>query len=159
MNLLKELLDLDSTLISEDDSIEVKNASEVWAENKEESLIYIPKTIFSVKKDESNEKYHVSVEVGNSRKPFAVLSKLDLDSSFIPVRPNQIPDAEGYSKYRNTDEIQAIKYTGDTIQIESNDETILLHKGDYLIQRPNSSGKFIYEVKKSSNFEAKFEAK
>lgn len=150
--LLKELFNLN------EEAIEVRPASDVWAENKDSSKTYISNTVYFVKKKDGGEKYDVSTEVGTSRKPFATLSKVDLDTSFTPIRAKQTPDAEGYTQYRDVDEVEAFKSTADTTKVDLEGSTGLLSKGDYLMRKAEGDN-FTYEVKKAKDFEATYEAK
>jgi hypothetical protein len=137
-----------------EEAVEVKPAQDIWTENKDSAKTYVSNTVYFVKKLE-NEKYDVTTEEGTTRKPFAVLSKIDLDKSFTPIRAKQTPDAEGYTQYRDLEELEAFKSDADTVKLD-NDE--LLAKGDYLIRKTDGTN-FTYEVKKAKDFEAQYEEK
>lgn len=141
-----------------EEAIEVKEASDVWAESKDTSKTYISRTVYSVKGIEGGEKFDVSTEEGSVRKQFATLSRIDLDKSFTPIRPNQSPDAEGYTQYRDVDEVEAFKYEGDTVKVDLGGEEVLLSKGDYLVRKTEGND-FVYEVKTSKIFDSKYTAK
>ena len=140
--------------VIKEEAIEVKAASAIWSENKDSSKKYISNTVYFVKKLDGGEKYEVTTESGNERKPFATLSKVDLDKSFTELRANQTPDAEGYTKYRDLEDVEAFKYASDTVKV---DETTVLSKGDYLMRKPDGD-QFVYEVKKAKDFEAEYTA-
>lgn len=148
-----KLNELFGTSLNEEE-ITVTAPEDVWAQNKDSSKTYISSTTYGVKKLEGGLKFEVTTSEGNERKPFANLTKLALDQSFTPVRPNQNPDAEGYTSYRKVDEIEAFKYTADTVKLNG----VLISKGDYLIRTPKGD-QFTYEVKKSKDFEASFTEK
>lgn len=141
-----------------EEAIEVKEASDVWAESKDTSKTYISRTVYSVKGIEGGEKFDVSTEEGSVRKQFATLSRIDLDKSFTPIRPNQSPDAEGYTQYRDVDEVEAFKYEGDTVKVDLGGEEVLLSKGDYLVRKTEGND-FVYEVKTSKIFDSKYTTK
>lgn len=141
-----------------EEAIEVKPAADVWAESKDLSKTYISNTVYSVKGIEGGKKFDVSTEEGSVRKPFATLSRIDLDASFTPIRPKQSPDAEGYTQYRDIDEVEAFKYEGDTIKVDLEGEVKLLSKGDYLVRKTEGDD-FVYEVKTSKVFDSKYTTK
>lgn len=146
--LLKEANRLGLIDLSEE-AIEVKSPEDIWAENKDSVKTYIANTVYYVKKLDGGQKYEVTITDGTERKPFANLTKQALDLSFTPVRPNENPDAEGFTQYRKGGEVEAFKYTDGTIKVNS----VLLAKGDYLIRSPKGD-EFVYEVKKAKDFEA-----
>lgn len=86
---------------------------------------------------------------------FATLSKSDLDKSFVPVRAKQTPDAEGYTQYRDIDEVEAFKYTDDTIKVIIDGVSMIFNTGDYMIRKISGSN-FVYEVKKAKDFDGNF---
>lgn len=145
--LLKELVRL------HEEAIEDRTAEDVWAEGKDESKTYISNTTYYARVGK-NGQYEVVVSSGTSRKPFAMLDKVELDKSFTPVRANQEPDAEGFTQYRKVDEAEAIQFTGDTCKVGG----ILINKGDYLVRTADGND-FKYEVKKARDFEANYTEK
>jgi hypothetical protein len=148
-----KLNELFGTNLNEEE-ITVTAPEDVWAQNKDDAKTYISNTVYGVKKLEGGLKFEVTVTDGNERKPFANLTKQALDQSFTPVRPNQTPDAEGYTQYRKSDEVEAFQYTGDTEKLNG----VLISKGDYLIKTPKGD-QFVYEVKKAKDFEAQYTEK
>ena len=76
----------------------------------------------------------------------------------MPMRPNQTPDAEGFTQYRDIDETEAFEYTGDTINVDTGSTTATLAKGDYLLRKADGNN-FVYSVKKSSDFDSNFAEK
>lgn len=157
--LRKDIATLDSLLREAkllglyEEEIPTKPASEVWDENKDSASEYISNVEYFVRRPEGSEKFEVTVVQGTERKPFAVLSRQDLDAGFTPIRPNQTPDAEGYTQYRDLKEVIALKYTGDTVKVDVGaDVPALLKKGDYLIRKAQGNN-FAYEVKPAKDFE------
>jgi hypothetical protein len=148
-----KLNELFGTTLNEED-ITVTAPEDVWAQNADSSKTYINNTVYGVKKLDGGMKYEVTITSGTERKPFANLTKQALDQAFTPVRPNQNPDAEGYTQYRKVDEVEAFKYTGDTEKLNG----VLISKGDYLIKTPKGD-QFAYEVKKAKDFEAMYTEK
>lgn len=155
MKLLKELLNLRSLT---EEAIEVKPAADVWADNKDDAETYISNTDYSVRKVDGGVKYEVTIEAGSQRKPFAVLSRAELDASFTPIRANQTPDVEGYTSYRSADELDAFKYNGDTIKVDLSTGQALLNKGDYLVRKTKGND-FTYETKKAKDFDTIYTTK
>lgn len=141
-----------------EEAIEVRPAADVWKDSKDDSKTYISNAEYFVKKIQGGAKFEVTTVENNERKPFATLTKLALDSSFTPMRPNQIPDAEGFVQYRDVDEIEAFKYDGDTINVDLDGETVKLGKGDYLL-RSSDDTDFKYEVKTAQDFDEVYSEK
>lgn len=142
-----------------EEAITVKPAPEVWADNKDDAKTYITNTVYFVRKLDGGTKYEVTIEDGTTRKVFATMTRPELDKAFTPIRAKQTPDAEGYTQYRNLDEIEAFKYTDDTIKVEDEGRgTYLLNKGDYLLKMARDDI-FIYEVKKAKDFETIYSPK
>jgi hypothetical protein len=140
-----------------EEAIPIKMASDVWKDHKDDAKNYISNQVYYVKPD--GDKFLVTIEQNNKRKTFATLSKVELDKSFVEVRPNQTPDAEGFIQYRYVDQIEAFKFDDDTIKVElDNGDQLLLNLGDYLTRKANEND-FTYEVKKSKDFETHYEQK
>jgi hypothetical protein len=157
MSLIQELLALRQQKLDED-AIEVQSADQVWQDNGTDSKTFISNAVYYVRPMKDTDKFEIVVEANNQRKPFATLTKADLDKSFTPMRANQTPDAEGFTQYRDIDETEAFEYTGDTINVETGSTTVTLAKGDYLLRRADGND-FIYSTKKSTDFEANFAEK
>lgn len=157
MSLIQELLHLRQQKLDED-AIEVQTADQVWKDNGTDSMTFISNAVYFVRSNNGSDKFEVVVEANNRRKSFATLTKADLDKSFTPMRANQTPDAEGFTQYRDIDEIEAFEYVGGTINVETDSTTATLAKGDYLLRKADGAD-FIYSVKKSSDFEANFAEK
>lgn len=144
--------------VVKEEAVETKPAADVWGENKDSSKTYVSNTVYFVKPVKGGEKYEVSTEEGTTRKPFATLSKVDLDKSFTMIRPKQTPDAEGYTQYRDSAEVEAFKNDADTFKIDDSGTVLLLTKGDYLVRKTDGEN-FTYEVKKAKDFEAHYAEK
>ena len=157
MSLIQQLLSLRQQKLDED-AIEIQTADQVWTDNGADSKTYISNAVYFVRPKDKTDKFEVVVEANNQRKSFAVLTKAKLDDSFIPMRLNQIADAEGFTQYRDIDETEAFEYFGDTINVETDSTTATLAKGDYLLRKADGTD-FIYSVKKSSDFKANFAEK
>lgn len=151
MKLLQELLTL------HEEAIEVKFASDVWKEAKDEAKTFITTEVFYVKEIEGSDptKYEVYSDKENKRKLVGKMDKEDLEASYVPVRASQAEDAEGYKMYRSSDEVEAFKYDGDTIKVDLEGQTSKLKKGDYLI-RQSDEDEFTYTVESAKYFEADY---
>lgn len=136
-----------------EEAIEVVAAEQLWKDNKDSAKTYISNQVYFAKP--VGEKYEVTVEKDSKRKPFATLSKVDFSNSFTPMRSSAKADAEGYVQYRDVDEVQALQYNEDTVKLNTGP---LLSKGDYLVRKVNGDD-FIYEVKKSKDFETAYTEK
>ncbi len=152
MSLIKDLLDLRSIRLAEE-AIEVQSAENVWKENKGDAGTYISNTVYFVRPDGS--KFEVTVEKNGKREPFATLSRIDLDKSFTPMRPNQNPDAEGFIQYRDVDEVEAFPFAEETLKLNTG---VLLRKGDFLVRKIDGDD-FVYEVQKAKDFDAAYTKK
>lgn len=140
-----------------EEAIPIKMASDVWKDHTKDAKNYISNQVYFVKPE--GDKFVVTIEQNNKRKTFATLSKVELDKSFVEVRSNQTPDAEGYIQYRDVDQLEAFKYNDDTIKVElDNGDQLLLNLGDYLTRKANEND-FDYEVMKSKDFETHYEQK
>lgn len=157
MSLIQELLNLRQAKLDED-TIETSGADQVWKDNGATSKIYISSAVYYVRPVKGVDKFEVVAEANNKRKPFAVMTKADLDKSFTPMRANETADAEGFIQYRDVDETEAFPYQGDTINVQLADSVATLNKGDYLLRTADGSN-FVYSVKKSTDFEANFAEK
>jgi hypothetical protein len=151
MKLLQELLNL------REEAIEVRLASDVWKEGKDETKTFITTEVFYVReiKDSDPTKYEVYSDKENKRKLVGKMDKEDLEASYVPVRATQSEDAEGYKMYRSSDEVEAFKYDGDTIKVDLEGQTSKLKKGDYLI-RQSDENEFTYTVESAKYFEADY---
>lgn len=152
MMILKELLAL------REEAIEVKPASDVWSENRDSAKTYVTKTIFQVKEtenDDGDKQYEVYSDTSGKRKLVNTLDSEDFKAAYSPVRPNQKPDAEGFTLYREDAEVEAFKYEGDTIKVDMDGDKETLKKGMYLIRREEGDN-FVYSVESAKFFEADY---
>ncbi len=157
MKLLQELLSL-RTLSEE--AIETLLASDVWKDNKDSAKNYIPQGTFMVKKVKGSDptEYEVYSDASGTRKLVAKMDAEELEGSYVPVRSGQKEDAEGFTVYRAAEDVEAFKYSGDTIKVDLEGSTKTLNKGDYLI-RQTEDDEFTYDVQAASDFEDAFAEK
>jgi hypothetical protein len=151
MKLLQELLSL------REEAIEVKPADEVWTENKDEANTYVPTATYVVRKIKSSDptRYEVFVDKDSKRTLVGKMDGAKLEAGYAPVRPNQTPDAEGFTTYRENLDLEAFKYTGDTIKVDLDGEKKTLAKGDYLL-RHTEDDEFTYSVEAAEDFESDY---
>ncbi len=154
MKLLQELLSL------REEAIETQLASDIWKENKDSAKTYVPTAVYMVKKvkDSDPTEYEVYTDKGGKRKLVATMDTEELEDNYVPVRPDQNEDAEGFTVYRDSDEVEAFKYDGDTTKVDFEGSTKTLKKGDYLI-RQTEEDEFTYEVQSAKYFEADYSEK
>lgn len=157
MSLIQELLQLRQQKLDED-VIDILPIEQVWKDFGADSKTFISNTVYFVRPKKNTDEFEVVVEANKQRKSFANLSKADLDKSFVLMRPNQTPDAEGYIQYRDIDESEAFKYSGDTINVDNEGSTATLAKGDFVLRKADGDD-FVYSVKKSTDFKANFAEK
>lgn len=145
-------------LILAEEAIEVKAVEDLWQELKGNSKTYVSSSTYYVRPIEGSSLFEVMQDVGTKRTLYGKLTKLKLDASFVQVRVDQTPDAEGYIQYREAGELNAVEYSGDTVKVDlqgNGANTVKLVDGDYLIQRSDES-KFVYSVAKAKTFEGRY---
>lgn len=154
MKLLQELLSL------REEAIETLFASDIWKENKDNTKTYVPTAVYMVKKvkDSDPTEYEVYNDKDGKRKLVATMDSEELEDNYVPVRSNQKEDAEGFTIYRDAEEVEAFKYDGDTTKVDLEGSTKTLNKGDYLI-RHTEEDEFTYEVQSAKYFEADYTEK
>lgn len=154
MKLLQELLSL------REEAIETAVAADVWQENKDSAQTFIPQSTYMVKKVENTSpaEYEVYSDISGKRELVATMDAEELEDSYVPVRPNQKEDAEGFTIYRDAQEVEAFKYDGDTIKVDLEGSSKTLKKGDYLI-RQTEDDEFTYDVQSAKDFEDAFAEK
>lgn len=138
-----------------EEALETKNAEDLWAENKDSASEYRGSTTYEVRKIKDSEpaKYEVFAVTGTNRKPYGKMDAAQLKSALTPIRPNQNPDAEGFTTYISNDKVEAFQYSGDPIKVLLGKVGARLNKGDYLI-RTNDGNNFVYNVEAASSFES-----
>ena len=148
MKLLQELLSL------REEAIEVVKAADLWKDNKDNVQTFVPNAVYSVKKveDATPTEYEIYSDTSGKRKLVATMNAEELEDNYVPVRANQKEDAEGFTFYRDAEEVEAFKYEEDTVKIDLEGSTETLKKGDYLI-RSAQDDEFIYSVQASKYFE------
>lgn len=155
MKLLQEL-----TMLTEE-AIEVRPAAEVWKENKDKAKNFITNSVYMVRKmkDSDPVKYEVFLDKDNKRKSMGKVDTEELESLYVPIRAKQTEDAEGFSMYRDIDEVEAFKHDGDTIKVDLEDgQTEKLKKGDYLL-RTTTDDSFVYTVETAKYFDRDYTEK
>lgn len=141
-----------------EEAIPQMNAKDVWDEAGEESAQYVSAGIYHVIADDSFSpiKYEVFQDKNGVRKLIGKMSQDKLLKSFTPVRANQTADAEGFTLYRENDEYDVIKYSGDTVKVKNdNGDIIKINKGDFII-RDTDDDDFLYSAVSSKYFEQEF---
>lgn len=141
--------------------LETRPVEELWSENEMDAKAYTSKAIYLVKtvKKHGRTMYDVFQEVGDSREHFGTLDHASLNDSFQPLRPDQTEDAEGFTKYVETGDIEAIRYTGSKVKVDLGGTTEKLSKGDYLIRADGDDDELTYHVEKARYFEDQYTEK
>jgi hypothetical protein len=154
MKLIQELL------ILREEAIEMKLASDLWKESKDAVKTYVTNATYLARKvkDSDPVKYEVFQDINSKRKLIGKFESDEFDAAYVPVRANQPEDAEGYKTYRDSEEIEAFKYEGDTIKVDLEGETGKLKTGDYLI-RSSEGDNFTYSIETSKYFETDYAEK
>ena len=154
MKLLQELLSL------REETIETKLASDIWKEANDGTKTYIPNAVYMVKKVKGSDpaEYEVYNDSDSKRKLVATMDAEELEDNYVPVRANQKEDAEGFTVYRDSTEVEAFKYDGDTIKVDLEGSTETLKKGDYLLRQVDGD-EFTYSAQSAKTFEADYSEK
>lgn len=154
MKLLQELLSL------REEAIETVLASDLWKENKDKAKTFVPQGVFMVKKVKGSDptEYEVYSDTSGKRKLVAKMDTEELEGAYVPVRANQREDAEGFTMYRDAEDVEAFKHEGDTTLVDLEGSTKTLKKGDYLI-RQTEDDEFTYDVQAAKDFEDAYSEK
>lgn len=154
MKLLQELLSIN------EEAIETIKAADIWKENKDSAVTYVPNAVYMVRvvPDTEPTEYEVFSDVSGKRKLVAKMDPEELEDNYVPVRANQKEDAEGFTLYRDAEEVEAFKFEGDTSKIDLEGSTETIKKGDYLI-RQTDEDEFTYSVQKAKYFEDNYTEK
>jgi hypothetical protein len=144
-----------------EDKLETRTAEDLWLENEADAKAYVSKTIYLVKaiKKHGKTQYDVYQEVGDDREHFGTMDHAALNDSFQPLRPDQTEDAEGFTKYIEVGDVEAIRYTGPKIKVDLGGPTEKLSKGDYLIRTEDIDDEITYHVEKARYFEDEYTEK
>lgn len=139
-----------------EEALETKSAEDLWGENSDSAQSYVSTAQYQVRpvKDTTPTKYEAFSVVGETRKPYGTFTAQELKSALKPIRPNQTPDAEGFTTYIDPLEVEAFKYSGEPVKLTlSAKQTTTLKKGDYVTRSVNGSS-FEYNVEDAEDFEA-----
>lgn len=138
-----------------EETIPTTSAEDLWAQNSGDVGQYITTKIFQVLPitNKNITKYTVYLDSENKRTLIGNMNQTKLDKSYTPVRPNQKPDAEGFTTYREIAEYEAFKYMGDTTKVTISDKTtVKLNKGDYIL-RQTAADNFVYSIELARYFD------
>jgi len=144
-----------------EEPVQTRTAEEVWQEGGADASQYITTAVYYVRPIKGEQdKYEVLVDQNGTRKTYGTMDEEDLNAAFAPMRPNQKPDAEGFTTYRSADVYQAFKYGGDPIKVtiekapdgEEDGQTVKLSTGDYLL-RQDDGNDFVYSVERANYFD------
>lgn len=139
-----------------EEALETKSAEDLWDENSDSAKSYVSTAQYQVRpvKDTTPTKYEAFSVLGDTRKPYGTFTAQELKSALKPIRPNQTPDAEGFTTYIDPLEVEAFKYSGEPVKLTlSAKQTTTLNKGDYVTRAVNGSS-FEYNVEDAEDFEA-----
>ncbi len=149
-NILRSLLENDA------EQSEAKLLSDVWGENTDNVAAFRPIKKFAVKPAGNNMVELYAID-GDSRKLIKKISSEELKSKYMELEKGDKTDAEGFKIYTLNGNLEAIKYTGESVIVSNGGEhTSPLVNGDYLVKRPHGDG-FEYLVVKQQEFENKYE--
>lgn len=136
--------------------LEVKTAEDLWSENEGSVSEYVSTTTYQVRqiKGVSPVMFEVLSIIGDQAKPYGKFNAIDLAKTLKPIRPNQTPDAEGYTIYTDPLKVEAFQYSGDPCKLELDQkQTAQLNKGDY-VTRAVSGSSFKFNTETETAFES-----
>ncbi len=139
-----------------EEALETQKAEDLWSENKDSASNYNSTATYQVRaiKDSKPTKYEAFSVIGSKRKPYGEFNAGELESALKPIRPNQTPDAEGFTIYTDPSKVEAFLYKGDPVKLEvANGKVIQLDDGDYVVRTVDKNN-FVYSVEEASDFEA-----
>lgn len=148
-----KLIQLVNSDILAEEALETKKAEDLWKQFGSSASTYVTTVTYFVKPEKNQ--FVVYYDENGIRKLYGRVDKSTLQSAFVPVRANQQPDAEGFISYRDADEFDAFKYTGDPIKVDLGDkdsQIVKMVKGDYLL-RQSDDNDFVYTVEKARFFD------
>ena len=128
------------------EQIETRTVDDVWSEIGSSASSYTPSQVFYVRpSDDKPGEMDVYIEDQHRRTLHSSVSKQEFNSTFEVIRKSDQPDAEGFSKYRYRESMEAAQYTGDPVNLESDGALVRLKKGDYVV-RAAKGNDFTYSV-------------
>lgn len=135
--------------------LEQKDVESLWEENSSDASEYTSVSQYVVRaiKNTSPVRYEAFSISGGKRKAFGTYNAEELDEVLAPIRPDQTPDAEGFTVYIDPTKTEAFQYKGAPILVTVGDEEIEVDKGDY-VTRVVSGKSFDYSIEKKSDFES-----
>lgn len=138
-----------------EEALDSTKAEDLWNDNKDKVSDYRTAFTYLVRPIEGSKptRYEAFKVVGDKRTPAGKFTAQELSKTLQPIRPNQTPDAEGFTTYVDQDVVQAFQYKGDPIKVMLGDVGQRLNDGDYVI-RTNDGNNFVYSIDKAANFEA-----
>lgn len=152
MRILQELLQ-----ILTETKLETKTADTLWGENSGSVSTYRTSAQYQVRKipNSSPAKFEAFKLVGAKAVPFGKFTSSELKGALVPLRPNQTPDAEGYTIYIDREKVDAFQYNGDPIIVILDDKgaTSKLSKGDYLVRTVDGDD-FVFSIEAEADFES-----
>lgn len=143
-----------------ENKLETKNVQELWDQNSANVQEYVSSTRYEVRpiKDKSPVKYEAFSIMGNKRELFSSeMTSAELAKTLKPIRPNQTPDAEGFTIYTDPTSVYAFKHGGEACMLElDKNTTVQLLTGQYIIKDVDGNS-FKYSVEDKSTFESTLE--
>ena len=137
-------------------ALEVQTAEDLWSANAESVNEYTSTVSYSVRpiSDTKPIQYEVFTIQADQQKPFGKFNAIDLAKTLQPIRPNQTPDAEGFTTYVDPQKVEAFQYTGDPMKLDlDGKQTVQLNKGDYVVREVAGSS-FKFSTEAESTFES-----
>jgi hypothetical protein len=136
-------------------ALETKTAEDLWSENEADVSDYVSTSNYQVRpvKGSSPTQYEVFTTVADQRKLYGKFNAQQLNNTLKPIRPNQTPDAEGFTTYVDPVKVSAFAYSGDPVKLELGDGlTVTLNDGDYVVRTVKGSS-FLYNTEAATDFE------
>lgn len=150
---------LEQLLSLTEQKIETKTAEDLWAEKGGDAIEYHSAAQYMVRrvKGSSPDKFEAYKLVDDKKTKFGEFSAQELKKVLTPIRANQKPDVEGYTTYVEREKVQAVKYAGDTLDIDLDGDgnIVRLADGDYLVRTVDGTD-YVFNIEKETDFESAF---
>jgi hypothetical protein len=92
--------------------------------------------------------------ISTTRKPYGTFTADELNAALKPIRPNQTPDAEGFTTYIDPVKVDAFQYSGDPVKVDLGKGDIQTADDSDYIVRTVDGNNFVYRIEEAGDFEA-----
>jgi hypothetical protein len=155
---IAQIINANPSLIKKvnEEELESKTAEDLWSENSSSASKYISTATYQVRpiKDSKPVKYEAFSVISTTRKPYGTFTADELNAALKPIRPNQTPDAEGFTTYIDPVKVDAFQYSGDPVKVDLGKGDIQTADDSDYIVRTVDGNNFVYRIEEAGDFEA-----